>query len=141
MVIRALQVVAQMAGGNTEVAGWANGVVEKERGRIQNALTYLHYICDALEQGGFTRRCAGDAPVVAASLPCLSGRSGVSDYRQRQRNLVKLRLYERHLCRKFLAIGRILCWHARGKCQQTNCQHFVTWRLLHCDLAKIICVR
>jgi hypothetical protein len=52
VVIRAFQVVAQMAGGNVELAGWANGILEKERARIQNALTYLHHICDALEQGG-----------------------------------------------------------------------------------------
>lgn len=52
VVIRAFQVVAQMAGGNTELAGWANGVLAKEEVRIQNALTYLHRICDALEQGG-----------------------------------------------------------------------------------------
>ncbi len=52
VVIRAFQVVAQMAGGNTGLAGWANGVLAKEQERIQNALTYLHHICDALEQGG-----------------------------------------------------------------------------------------
>jgi hypothetical protein len=52
VVVRALQVVAEMAGGNTGLAAWANGVVEKERARIQNALTFLHHICDALEQGG-----------------------------------------------------------------------------------------
>src|SRR5437870_2256133 len=52
VVIRAFRVVAQMAGRNVELAGWANGVLEKERARIQNALTYLHHICHALEQGG-----------------------------------------------------------------------------------------
>ncbi len=41
-----------MSGGNTELAGWANEVLAKEEARIQNALTYLHRICDALEQGG-----------------------------------------------------------------------------------------
>ncbi len=52
VVVRAFQVVAQMSGGNTELAAWANGVLAKEQARIQNALTYLHHICDALEQGG-----------------------------------------------------------------------------------------
>ena len=52
VVMRALQVVAQMAGSNAGLATWANGVLDKERARIQNALTYLHHICDALEQGG-----------------------------------------------------------------------------------------
>jgi hypothetical protein len=52
VVVRAFRVVAQMAGGNTELAAWANGVLAKEQARIQNALTFLHHICDALEQGG-----------------------------------------------------------------------------------------
>ena len=52
VVIRAFQVVAQMAGGNTELAGWANGVLAKEEARIENALTFLHHICEELEQGG-----------------------------------------------------------------------------------------
>ncbi len=52
VVVRAFQVVAQNAGTNTELAGWANGVLAKEQARIQNALTFLHHICDALEQGG-----------------------------------------------------------------------------------------
>jgi hypothetical protein len=51
VVIRAFQVVAQMAGGNAELAGWANGVLVRERSRIQNALTFLHHICNELEQG------------------------------------------------------------------------------------------
>ncbi len=52
VVIRAFQVVAQLAGSNAGLAAWANGVLDKERARIQNAVTYLHHICDALEQGG-----------------------------------------------------------------------------------------
>jgi hypothetical protein len=52
VVIRAFQVVAQMAGENSDLYNWANGVLAKERARIQNALTFLHHICDALEQGG-----------------------------------------------------------------------------------------
>ncbi len=38
---------------------------------------------------GPARRCAGNAAAIAASLPGLGGGSGVSDYRKRQRNLVK----------------------------------------------------
>jgi len=52
VVIRAFQVVAQMAGTHDELAIWANDVLSKEQARIQNALTFLHHICDALEQGG-----------------------------------------------------------------------------------------
>ena len=52
VVIRAFSVVAQQAGANTALADWANGVVAKETERIQNALTFLHYICTELENGG-----------------------------------------------------------------------------------------
>jgi hypothetical protein len=52
VVIRAFQVVAQQAGENSDLAAWANGVLDKERQRIQNALTHLHHICDELERGG-----------------------------------------------------------------------------------------
>ena len=52
VVVRAFGVVAEKAGTNAELAGWANGVLTKEHARIQNALTFLHHICDALEQGG-----------------------------------------------------------------------------------------
>ncbi|HUI85217.1 MAG TPA: hypothetical protein VL240_13390 [Candidatus Binatia bacterium] len=52
VVMRAFQVVARQAGNDTELAGWANGVLAKEQQRIQNALTFLHHICEALEQGG-----------------------------------------------------------------------------------------
>jgi hypothetical protein len=52
VVVRAFQVVEQMAGSNIDLAAWANGVLVKEQARIQNALTYLHHICNALEQGG-----------------------------------------------------------------------------------------
>lgn len=52
VVIRAFQVVAQQAGTDTTLSAWANGVLDKERERIQNALTFLHHICDELEQGG-----------------------------------------------------------------------------------------
>lgn len=52
VVIRAFRVVAQQAGDHTELAAWANGVIEKEQLRIENALTFLHKVCDELEQGG-----------------------------------------------------------------------------------------
>src|SRR5689334_17854190 len=52
VVMRAFQVVTEQAGGNTELGGWANGVISKEQRRIQNALTFLHHICQELEQGG-----------------------------------------------------------------------------------------
>ena len=52
VVVRALEVVQRMAGSNTELAEWADGVLAKEDLRIHNALTFLHHICDALEQGG-----------------------------------------------------------------------------------------
>ena len=52
VVIRAFRVVAQQAGTNSALAEWASGVVAKETERIQNALTFLHYICSELENGG-----------------------------------------------------------------------------------------
>ena len=52
VVIRSLQVVAQNTTIAPEVAQWAIGVLEKEHQRIQNALTFLHHICEELEEGG-----------------------------------------------------------------------------------------
>ena len=64
VVMRALQVVASQTGSSrpgleparpgasVELGGWANGVLANEQRRIQNALTFLHKICDELEQGG-----------------------------------------------------------------------------------------
>ncbi len=52
VVIRSLQVVAQNTSIAPEVSHWAIGVLEKEHQRIQNALTFLHHICEELEQGG-----------------------------------------------------------------------------------------
>jgi hypothetical protein len=52
VVMRAFTTVASQAGGNSELASWANGFITKEQQRIQNALTYLHHICQDLEQGG-----------------------------------------------------------------------------------------
>lgn len=52
VVIRAFRVVAQQAGADSALAECASGVVAKETQRIQNALTFLHYICSELENGG-----------------------------------------------------------------------------------------
>ncbi len=52
VIIRAFSVVAQQAGASTALADWAKSVVAKETVRIQNALTFLHYICSELENGG-----------------------------------------------------------------------------------------
>ena len=51
VVVRAFQVVANQP-SHPGLAGWANGVLAREQRRIQNALTFLHKICDELEQGG-----------------------------------------------------------------------------------------
>ncbi len=52
VVIRAVEVVAQQACNNTELAAWATGVLAKEQKRIENAITFLHYVCDELERAG-----------------------------------------------------------------------------------------
>jgi hypothetical protein len=53
VVVRAFQVIAQReVARDSELAAWANGVLDKERQRIQNALTFLHHICGELERGG-----------------------------------------------------------------------------------------
>jgi hypothetical protein len=52
VVIRAFSVVAALAGENQELSTWVNGVLAKERARIQNALTFLHHICHELESAG-----------------------------------------------------------------------------------------
>jgi len=52
VVMRAFQTVANAAGPDSELAGWAHGVLAREQKRIQNALTFLHKICRELEQGG-----------------------------------------------------------------------------------------
>ncbi len=51
VVVRAFAILA-LRTGNPELAAWANGALEKEQQRIQNALTFLHHICDELERGG-----------------------------------------------------------------------------------------
>ena len=51
VVIRAFDVVAKQS-SNRELTQWSEWILEKERQRIQNALTFLHHICDALETGG-----------------------------------------------------------------------------------------
>jgi len=51
VVIRAFQRLAQDP-AQTGLATWASGVITEERQRIDNALTFLHHICDELERGG-----------------------------------------------------------------------------------------
>lgn len=51
VVVRALSVVASLEAPHTELGGWADTVLRKEHSRIQNAVTYLHHICDELERG------------------------------------------------------------------------------------------
>ncbi len=51
VVMRAFSVVAERA-ESPELAAWAKSILDREERRIQNALTFLHKICDELEQGG-----------------------------------------------------------------------------------------
>lgn len=52
VVIRALGIVAGRPGENPALNDWASGVIAKEQSRIDNALTFLHHICDELESAG-----------------------------------------------------------------------------------------
>ncbi len=52
VVIRAFSIVAALASENQALSNWANGVLAKEQARIENALTFLHHICDELEAAG-----------------------------------------------------------------------------------------
>ncbi|MGB8888578.1 MAG: hypothetical protein WCC87_17750 [Candidatus Korobacteraceae bacterium] len=52
VVIRACSVVAALAGDNQVLSTWANGVLAKEQARIENAVTFLHHICNELEAAG-----------------------------------------------------------------------------------------
>lgn len=54
VVLRALEPVrwTAQATGNQELANWASEVIEKERGRINNAVAHLHEIVMALENAG-----------------------------------------------------------------------------------------
>ena len=51
VVIRAFQRLAQDP-AQTGLAAWASGAITEERQRIDNALTFLHHICEELERGG-----------------------------------------------------------------------------------------
>ncbi len=51
VVMRAFQPLAQDP-SNPQLADWANAAIAEERNRIDNALTFLHHICQELEQGG-----------------------------------------------------------------------------------------
>lgn len=52
VVIRAFSVVAALAGENQALGNWAKGVLSKEQARIENAVTFLHRICNELEAAG-----------------------------------------------------------------------------------------
>jgi len=51
VVVRAFQRLAQDT-AQSELSKWASGAITEERQRIDNALTFLHHICDELERGG-----------------------------------------------------------------------------------------
>jgi len=51
VVLRAFRQLTQDP-SNVELATWANGALAEEQKRIDNALTFLHHICEELEQGG-----------------------------------------------------------------------------------------
>src|ERR1700738_338119 len=54
VAIRTFPVLRQMmtVEGNSQSAEWIEDAIEKERARIQNALSFLEPICDALEEAG-----------------------------------------------------------------------------------------
>ncbi len=52
VVMRTFTVLAQTQPGNPDITVWTGGVVAKEQQRIDNALTFLHHICDEMESGG-----------------------------------------------------------------------------------------
>jgi hypothetical protein len=52
VVIRSFSVVAEQAGQDHALAEWANGVVIREKQRIENALMHLQKICSELENAG-----------------------------------------------------------------------------------------
>lgn len=54
VIVRAMEVVAAMmrAAGDGERAVWAEEALEQERGRIDNALSFLKRICTAFEEEG-----------------------------------------------------------------------------------------
>jgi hypothetical protein len=52
VVIRAFSVVAALAGENQALGSWTKGVLANEQTRIENAVTFLHHICNELEAAG-----------------------------------------------------------------------------------------
>jgi hypothetical protein len=52
VVIRAFRVVAEHTVANPELARSVAAIIAAEEARIDNALTFLHHVCDQLEQGG-----------------------------------------------------------------------------------------
>lgn len=51
VVVRAFRAI-QQGTGNAGLTEWASDVLAQEQRRIENALTFLHHICDELERGG-----------------------------------------------------------------------------------------
>ncbi len=51
VVVRAFRAI-QQGPNRAGLAEWASGVLAQEQKRIENALTFLHHICDELERGG-----------------------------------------------------------------------------------------
>jgi hypothetical protein len=52
VVMRACAVIALLKDSEPKLADMAANVLTRERARIDNALTFLHHICEELEQGG-----------------------------------------------------------------------------------------
>jgi hypothetical protein len=52
VVIRAFRVIAGQTDASEELVSWAKIVVANEERRVDNALTFLHHICEELEQAG-----------------------------------------------------------------------------------------
>ncbi|MGC2108686.1 MAG: hypothetical protein WA655_04170 [Candidatus Korobacteraceae bacterium] len=52
VVIRAFNTVAQRADPGSPLFAWVGEIIPQEQQRIQNALTFLHHICEELEAGG-----------------------------------------------------------------------------------------
>ena len=52
VVIRAFRVIAEHSTTNPDLARSMAAMIAVEEARIDNALTFLHHVCDELEQGG-----------------------------------------------------------------------------------------
>jgi Uncharacterised nucleotidyltransferase len=52
VVVRALRAALAKTESDSELAQWARGIIGQQEQRIQNALAFLHRICQELEDGG-----------------------------------------------------------------------------------------